>query len=232
MSKYQYSPHYDNKTLLLAFQIDDEKRESNSTLGVYIEFDELLWGLLFTDRDCPHKAPFAEVRNYYTFNYYTKRSTKETLSREELLKMATDTDQINALSGQKKTCEAEVDIFLKEGTSKRPKNSITFKEFHSTAEKLTSSSCKQHLKFLNFDLMMRSLKPLSQSFDRPEILNRGINLGKDMLDIVRKREDVCLGCINKEPSKFSEHSVKVFYSGAVTEVWVSLGDLFFNNCLI
>src|SRR5699024_9716776 len=113
--------------------------------------------------------------------------------------------------------EAEVDAFFKEaGLAPKTKGvGFTFAKFQATAEKMASKQPK----YLNLDMALRGSKPLLYYMQNSDILSRGTNLGRDMIDIVRKRENVCPSCANKEPVKVAEHTVKTFYNGHITEIW-------------
>src|SRR5699024_8076713 len=88
---------------------------------------------------------------------------------------------------------------------------LTLAKFQATAEKMASKQSK----YLNLGLALRGSKPILCS----DILSRGTNLDRDMIDIVRKQENVCPSCANKEPVKVTEHNVKTFYNGYITEIW-------------
>lgn len=201
--------------VLPAFQIDPSK---DATLG-YIEFDEFLFGMLFIDADCPREAPFIDIHLSYVFRYYNRG--KNMLEFDDLVSICKDIEAVNfknvgpALLAAKKKYQTEAEAFWKEAGLKQEKGvAMNWTKFQATYEKLAKSA-----KFLNMDNVLRSQKSLLMHEQQNDQLARISSLGRDYLDIYSKRDLICGECEQKEPCKWAEHTVKVFYNGAITELY-------------
>ena len=214
--------NYPPEKLVHAMNIDPTK---DVTID-YIDFDEFLWGNVFMDLDVPHSTPFAAVRCNYIFRYYAQG--KSLLEFDDMMAIAKDMETVNYkgmmnVDQVKKQQTQETEAFFKEAgvPIKGSGSGLNWVKFQATSEKLGSK-----LKYFDLDKLLRGMRPLLKYLQTSNIFERSSNLGRDMIEIIRKRENVCPNCVNKEPIKLAEHTVKTFYDGNITELLVSIQILF------
>ena len=208
---------YDSERLLQAMNIDPTKEFAYD----YITFDEFLWGIAFLDLDVPHQAPFATARTIFIFRYYARG--KSFLEFDDMMTLARDMENVNYkgmlnADQAKKLQIQDAEAFFKEAgvPSKGNGSGLNFVKFMTTAEKLSSKR-----KYFDLDKSLRGMRSLLKYLKTSPIFERGGNLGRNIVEIIRMRENVCPNCANKEPIKLAKHTVKTFYNGNITEVWVS-----------
>ncbi|KAI2803554.1 hypothetical protein BLOT_007685 [Blomia tropicalis] len=206
---------YSIERLLASFQIDSSKKSSLS----YIDFDEFLFGLLFLDSDCPQTSPFTEIKAGYIFRYYA--NGKKVIEYDDLLLLCKEMESVikgcmvgrAELEQLKSKHIQEVDTFWKEAQlpAKGKGVGFNFTTFLSTATKRGKVS-----KYFDLSQMMKSQK---QSRDQVnDWLVRSTHLGRNLVEIVRKRENICTKCDTRRFGKIADHQVRVLMNGETDEL--------------